>query len=638
MTFDRRFPGGGLPRPTRAVIWAILVGLMLVAGRAQAMTYYLSPSGNDANSGSLPGLAWATLSKANSTVAPGDVVIIANGTYSGYPAPARSGTSTQRITYVGSLSSPGSVTITGNSNFSASYVTLKGLNLLNAFTITGTHDSLAYCSVGGDRATISVASDCVVARCSITCQRFWFMGGEVDTVTKAYRDTVTDCSFVLSPVSTAGHTVRLKNLEYCVLNRSRFTISIGSGAVGASTTKLFFVKHTKFTDCSWNATNACISNCDEAGWFVVRDFTQDNSWVRDTVTLKGPGQAQFMASCSGSYPGTVMNNNYDHCIFKAPDGTVLGAAFSYQDAARTDTLSYCTFIGSGSGISFGQPILGPMLIDHCTVVGFNPSVGGAFNDADATSSSWQGNVTLQNNIYYLPPTAPRDRNHAPFSSRVSYASGHITARNNLFYSPMVSDSSIVTEVGPSRPGSGFPWCQNTGADCNSSYGSPNFVNVSSVLSFDPHLQNGSLAIGGGTGGSDIGAYPFGSGGPDLTPPATVSSLAATFIASTDAILQWVAPGDDGTVGTASAYDLRWSNQPITAANFASATPVTAPPLTAAAGTAQSYVALPLLPGQTYYFALRTVDDAGNWSAISNVVTFDTPASDVVPPSSVTNLR
>ena len=39
-------------------------------------------------------------------------------------------------------------------------------------------------------------------------------------------------------------------------------------------------------------------------------------------------------------------------------------------------------------------------------------------------------------------------------------------------------------------------------------------------------------------------------------------------------LEWTAPGDDGKIGTAAAYDLRWSTRAITGANFGAADPVT----------------------------------------------------------------
>ena len=44
-------------------------------------------------------------------------------------------------------------------------------------------------------------------------------------------------------------------------------------------------------------------------------------------------------------------------------------------------------------------------------------------------------------------------------------------------------------------------------------------------------------------------------------------------ATTTIFVKWIAPGDDGTTGTATAYDLRWSTSPITPSNFGSASAV-----------------------------------------------------------------
>ncbi len=86
-------------------------------------------------------------------------------------------------------------------------------------------------------------------------------------------------------------------------------------------------------------------------------------------------------------------------------------------------------------------------------------------------------------------------------------------------------------------------------------------------------------------------------------------------------LIWTAPGDDGVLGRATAYDLRYSTTTITPANFAQATPLTGLPLPAVAGTTQSFVVSGLNPGSTYYLAIKTRDEVGNWSTLSNVHKF-----------------
>jgi len=91
-------------------------------------------------------------------------------------------------------------------------------------------------------------------------------------------------------------------------------------------------------------------------------------------------------------------------------------------------------------------------------------------------------------------------------------------------------------------------------------------------------------------------------------------------AATEAIvtLNWTAPGDDGTIGAATQYDLRYSTSPITDANFLSATKMLNMPFPAAAGTKQSVSISGLNINTTYYFAIKSSDERGNWSAMSNV--------------------
>ena len=81
-----------------------------------------------------------------------------------------------------------------------------------------------------------------------------------------------------------------------------------------------------------------------------------------------------------------------------------------------------------------------------------------------------------------------------------------------------------------------------------------------------------------------------------------------------AVLTWTAPGDDYRCGTAQSYEIRTARKPIkTPADWASAKSVGGAPAPAAPGTVQS-VTLSNPPG--VYFAVRTRDDAGNLSPIS----------------------
>jgi len=122
---------------------------------------------------------------------------------------------------------------------------------------------------------------------------------------------------------------------------------------------------------------------------------------------------------------------------------------------------------------------------------------------------------------------------------------------------------------------------------------------------------------------------------DLTAPATVADLTVTATTGTSATIRWTAPGDDGTTGTATSYDIRYSTSAITTGNWATATAVTGEPAPTAAGTQQTFTVGGLTPSRTYYIGIKTTDDAGNVSGLSNIPAATTP--DTVPPAPVRDL-
>jgi flagellar hook capping protein FlgD len=104
-------------------------------------------------------------------------------------------------------------------------------------------------------------------------------------------------------------------------------------------------------------------------------------------------------------------------------------------------------------------------------------------------------------------------------------------------------------------------------------------------------------------------------------------------ATVSVTLRWRAPGDDGMVGRARAYLLRYSTLPITEANFNSATPIGGVPAPGLPGSTETFTVTGLIGNRVYYLAIKTLDDAGNWSALSNVAVYtsvtgveDLPAS------------
>lgn len=111
--------------------------------------------------------------------------------------------------------------------------------------------------------------------------------------------------------------------------------------------------------------------------------------------------------------------------------------------------------------------------------------------------------------------------------------------------------------------------------------------------------------------------------PDEVPPAAVADLVASASTTNSITLIWTAPGDDGAVGTAASYDVRYSTSLITGANWASAFQAGGEPPPNPAGTPDTFLVQFLAPGTIYYFALKTADEQPNWSALSNVASKET---------------
>lgn len=116
---------------------------------------------------------------------------------------------------------------------------------------------------------------------------------------------------------------------------------------------------------------------------------------------------------------------------------------------------------------------------------------------------------------------------------------------------------------------------------------------------------------------------------DTVAPAPVSDLAVTGLLLTQMELTWTATGDDGVTGTANAYDLRFSNAPITPENWEDATQANGEPKPQKPGSKETFLVPGLEPNTTYYFALRVMDNVGNASPISNVVIGKTSEGTVV---------
>jgi hypothetical protein len=112
-----------------------------------------------------------------------------------------------------------------------------------------------------------------------------------------------------------------------------------------------------------------------------------------------------------------------------------------------------------------------------------------------------------------------------------------------------------------------------------------------------------------------------TGDPDTIPPGAITDLEGGTGTDLGSIwLTWTAPGDDGTEGTVSAYEVRTSTEPIlTEQDWAEASRKNNTPHPSPAGSAEAMIARGLNPGTYAYVMIRAIDDFFNYSPLGNCI-------------------
>lgn len=118
--------------------------------------------------------------------------------------------------------------------------------------------------------------------------------------------------------------------------------------------------------------------------------------------------------------------------------------------------------------------------------------------------------------------------------------------------------------------------------------------------------------------SGLSNVASGSTEQETVPPAAVADLSVECIDDGSFRLTWTAPGDDGSTGDASEYDIRYSTSITSEQTWDSATQVDGENAPKSAGSPDTMVVSGLEAGTNYFFVMKTADEVPNWSAISNL--------------------
>ena len=107
-------------------------------------------------------------------------------------------------------------------------------------------------------------------------------------------------------------------------------------------------------------------------------------------------------------------------------------------------------------------------------------------------------------------------------------------------------------------------------------------------------------------------------GDDTSPSPIINLVAETGDMDGTVNLTWIAPGDDGSSGTATTYIVRYNTVPISENNWGTSIDVIGEPTPVSAGGLENMTIGGFTSGKVYYFAIKSQDEVGNTSSISNL--------------------
>lgn len=137
--------------------------------------------------------------------------------------------------------------------------------------------------------------------------------------------------------------------------------------------------------------------------------------------------------------------------------------------------------------------------------------------------------------------------------------------------------------------------------------------------------------------------------PDKPLPDETDTVAPSAVTDLEAVagrrpgevrLLWTAVGDDGVVGKARKYAIKYSSEPIDESNWEDASAVNMTSEPNSAGKRERLTVVGLNPERIYYFAVKVCDGKSNWSGLSNSAQIDlaTAEIDTIPPAAIMDLH
>jgi hypothetical protein len=613
--------------------WTLLL-LVALAAPAGAATYWVSPTGATGNSGADSTNA-KTLAWFNSTAVAGDVCRFKSGTYSTGIAPAHDGTSASRIRYYGFPNSPGAVSVTSIDFGTHDYCTARWFNVTSNGGVAGMNDGSIQDSLASVTATSGGGmwfhgDQCTVDSLTLT-------GGSITGTTQYHwidmyhvgdgmgtNNLISNSTFGVNVNTTAFqgdvHILGMRDVAYNTFYGNTFNITVTNCFGYFFPVEMYESYYNLFQKNTWNLNMNNTPNGTHAIW-AYRDSSSYNRFVGNTVIASAGGDMSLGLSQSGSFPGTTGHTYLGGNVFKFGSAPSTGGIY-WQNDSDGDTLEFNTVAASG-GPAIYIPNGGGLTN---TVFRHNTFYSNSTPVVNLGGASGSGSKYVSNIAYSSVA------NGAGTAATVSVPSGVGMDSLGLVFSRGGSASNAIRYNGSNgAPGSGG----NFGAAGRAIWNTPMFTD-SSYATLNTTLLPQSPAQSASLQDGFAGANGIATA--DLLRPAPVTTLAATGSTGTTISLGWTAVGDDSLLGTATSYEVRYSTSLITSANFTSAALASGAPSPRPSGSGETMTVTGLAGSTTYWLALVVRDDAGNRSAVSNVVSIATTvAADTTPPAAVRDL-
>ena len=479
----------------------LAVLLLLVASPVWGATYWVSPTGNAANSGADSTTNAKTLAWFNANAVAGDVCRFKSGTYSSPIQPANNGTSSNRIRYYGFPQDPSAVVVTdvrfgwnGSSSkgdySTAAWVTVSG-------DMTGCDEVAAQYAVNDSLVRIiapnstngvlfktkrSVMDSCSISGVLITSGGQSHAFDMFNASNVYYTDNLVKHTTFSGTINVTGgpqgdvHVIGIAKSAY-----NRFYGNTVSFTVNACFGYLFMVEqyrsyHNHFQNNSFSfVVNATAGGT--KGFFGMRDSTRYCRVWGNTMTTSGTGTMGMQWTNGGSFPGTVRQNYFGRNIVKFAN-----TGFTIQNGLRGDTLEF-NVIANQSGKALdddgtsGQD-LDTVLVRHNTFYGTaNPLVDLGPMTASGSASKFVAN------LYYTTAA-----NGSEGVVSVPTSSGILDSTGTVFSLGGTASAGFKYNGSTGTPGSGG----NYGISGKAVWGSPRFVD-STYTTFDAGISETGYA-------------------------------------------------------------------------------------------------------------------------------------------------